>query len=67
MSADGFMAFEEAGTGNEAEVQRLGRKFRDTFLSLGGSVPPAEVFRQFRGRDPKVENVIKFNNLGKGL
>lgn len=67
MSADGFMAFEEAGTGNEAEVQRLGCKFRDTFLALGGSVPPAEVFRKFRGRDPKVEEVIKFNNLGKAL
>lgn len=64
MSADGFMAFVEAGTTNEAEVQRLGRRFRNTFMALGGSVPPAEVFRQFRGRDPRVAEVIKYNELG---
>lgn len=64
MSADGFMAFEEAGTGNEAEVRRLGRLFRSTFLESGGSVPPAEVFRRFRGRDPRVAEVIKYNDLG---
>lgn len=65
MSADGFMAFEEAGITNEAQVKRLGRKFRDTFLSLGGSLPPAQVFRMFRGRDPRVEEVIKYNELDK--
>lgn len=64
MSADGFMAFEEAGTGNEAKVRRLGRLFRSTFLESGGSVPPAEVFRRFRGRDPRVAEVIKYNELG---
>jgi oligopeptidase A len=63
MSADGFMAFEEAGTSNEAEIQRLGRLFRDTFFALGGSVPPDEVFRRFRGRDPRVAEVIKYNDL----
>lgn len=64
MSADGFMAFVEAGTTNDAEVRRLGQLFRDTFLSQGGSMPPAEVFRKFRGRDPVVAEVIKYNELG---
>ncbi|XP_077263005.1 uncharacterized protein LOC143897909 isoform X2 [Temnothorax americanus] len=30
----------------------LGARFRNTFLSLGGSYPAAEVFRKFRRRDP---------------
>jgi len=65
MSADGFMAFVEAGTSNDAEVRRLGRRFRDTFLSLGGSVAPDEVFRRFRGRDPRVQEFIQYNELNK--
>lgn len=64
MSADGFMAFQEAGTNSTADVLRLGRLFRNTFLSLGGSLSPAEVFRKFRGRDPRVAEVIKYNQLG---
>jgi oligopeptidase A len=63
MSSDAYMAFEEAGTTNDAEVRRLGRLFRDTFMALGGSVPPAEVFRRFRGREPAVQSVIKYNAL----
>jgi len=63
MSADGFMAFVEAGTSDEGEMRRLGRLFRDTFLALGGSVAPDEVFRRFRGRDPQVKEVIKYNEL----
>lgn len=58
------MAFVEAGTDKEGEVKRLGRLFRDTFLSLGGSVAPAEVFKRFRGRDPQVQAVLKYNDLG---
>jgi oligopeptidase A len=52
MSADAFCAFEDAGLEDDEEVQRIGRLFRDTFLSLGGGVPPKEVFEQFRGRQP---------------
>lgn len=64
MSADSFMAFVEAGTSNEGEVKRLGRRFRDTFMALGGGLSPADVFRQFRGRDPRVAEVLKYNELG---
>jgi len=34
------------------------RRFRSTFLALGSSIPPAEVFRQFRGRDPSHEALL---------
>merc|ERR1712023_425395 len=35
LSADSFAAFEEAGLDNKDEVQRIGRRFRETVLSLG--------------------------------
>ena len=66
MSADVFGAFEELGTENEAEISRLGRRYRETFLALGGGTPPMEVFRQFRGRDPSVEALLRQQGLVKG-
>ncbi len=65
MSADAFGAFEEAGTGDGAAMERLGRKFRDTFLALGGGVDPMEVFRRFRGRDPRVDALLRQNGLAR--
>ncbi|EDV94497.1 probable cytosolic oligopeptidase A [Drosophila grimshawi] len=37
----------------------VGKRYKQTFLSLGGSVPTAEVFRRFQGRDPSVEALLK--------
>jgi oligopeptidase A len=36
MSADAFAAFEDVGLDKEEEVQRVGKKFRETVLSMGG-------------------------------
>ena len=47
MSADAFSAFEEAGLDNEDQMKEIGKKFRETVLSLGGGVPPMEVFKRF--------------------
>merc|ERR1711862_364325 len=55
MSADAFGAFEDVGLDNEEKVREVGRKFRDTVLSLGGGIDPSTVFLQFRGRDPSPE------------
>lgn len=63
LSADAFGAFEEAGLDNEGQVASIGRKFRDTVLSLGGGVHPMEVFRSFRGREPKVDALLKHSGL----
>merc|ERR1719360_303320 len=35
MSADAFGAFEDVGLENEEKVQEVGKRFRDTVLSLG--------------------------------
>jgi oligopeptidase A len=63
LSADAFSAFEEAGLDNADAVQDIGRRFRETVLALGGSVHPMEVFRMFRGREPRVEPLLRQQGL----
>jgi len=63
MSADAFSAFEDAGLENEEEVKAIGRKFRETVLALGGGVPPMDVFKQFRGREPNPDALLRHNGL----
>jgi len=63
MSADAFGAFEDVGLDNEEEVRAVGRKFRETVLGLGGGVSPSQVFREFRGRDPNPDALMRHNGL----
>jgi oligopeptidase A len=63
MSADAFAAFEEVGLDNEVEVKRLGRLFRYTVLSCGGGRHPSDVYRNFRGRDPTVDALLRHSGL----
>ena len=63
LSADAFSAFEEAGLDQEDAVVTMGRRFRDTVLSWGGSRSPAEVFEAFRGRQPSSEALIRHSGL----
>ena len=65
LSADAFAAFEEAGLENEIAVKSVGKKFKDTVLSLGGSLHPMEVFQSFRGREPKTEALLRHSGLVK--
>ena len=63
LSADAFGAFEEAGLDDEAAIEAMGRKFRDTVLSQGGSRHPMAIFRDFRGREPSTEALKRHTNL----
>src|SRR5262249_34677134 len=63
LSADAFAAFEEAGVDDEARVREVGARFKETVLSLGGSVHPLEVFRRFRGRDPSTAALLRHAGL----
>jgi oligopeptidase A len=63
MSADAFSAFEEVGLDNEEEVKKVGRKFRETVLSLGGGKPPMEVFKSFRGREPTPDALLRHSGF----
>jgi len=63
LSADAFSAFEEVGLENESQIRDTGRRFRDTVLSLGGSLDPKAVFEAFRGRQPSSEALIRHSGL----
>lgn len=45
----------------------LGRKYRDTILALGGGRHPMDVFRDFRGREPDTEALLRQQGLQKTL
>jgi len=57
IAADLYTAFQEIKFDN-TQQKEIGARFRDTFLSLGGSYPTAEIFRKFRGRDPSPQALL---------
>ncbi|MBN1282132.1 MAG: M3 family metallopeptidase [Alphaproteobacteria bacterium] len=58
LSADAYMAFD----GNPFN-RELAYKYRDTVLALGGSKDMSDIYRQFLGRDPKPESLLKYYGL----
>ena len=63
LSADAFQAFQEIGSEDPKRLRELGEKFKTTFLELGGSMHPSEVFTLFRGRAPSIEALLQQNGL----
>ena len=63
LSADAFGAFEEAGLDDDEAVKTAGRKLRDTILSQGGGKHPMDLYREFRGREPSTEALLRHNGL----
>ena len=63
LSADAFSAFEEVGLDNEEAVATTGRRFRDTVLASGGGRHPMDVFRDFRGREPGTDALLRHTGL----
>lgn len=56
LTADAFGAFTEAGGPyDRAVAQRL----RQYIFSIGNTVDPAEAYRAFRGRDPRIEALMR--------
>jgi peptidyl-dipeptidase Dcp len=56
ISADAFQAFTEAGGPYDKTVAK---RFKETILSVGGTVDEGEAYRNFRGRDPKIDALMK--------
>ena len=65
LAADAFGAFEEAGLDDPAATADTGRRFRDTVLAEGGGRPPMQVFRDFRGREPSVDALLRHSGLAR--
>lgn len=56
IAADVLGAFQKAET--SSDISSVGKRFRETFLELGGSVNGSEVFRRFLGRDPSSDSLL---------
>jgi len=59
LEADAFEKFKEDGLFNRETAQ----SFRDNILSQGNMKHPMELYKSFRGREPKVEALLKRDGL----
>ena len=55
LDADAFEYFQEKGIFNK----EVATKFKDNVLSKGGTELPMELYKKFRGQEPKVEALLK--------
>ena len=55
LDADAFEHFKETGIFNK----ETGQKFKDTVLSKGGTVKPMDLYKQFRGKEPSPDALLK--------
>ncbi len=56
LTADAFGAFVEAGGPYD---QRVAERLRKNVFSVGNTIDPADAYRSFRGRDPKIDALMK--------
>ncbi len=59
LSADAFARFEEEGIFEP----KVGKDFLEAILQKGGSEEPADLFRDFRGREPSIEPLLKHSGI----
>jgi oligopeptidase A len=59
LSADAYAAFEEAG----GLDPRVGARFRDEILAVGGSRPAMQSFVAFRGRKPSIDALLRHHGM----
>lgn len=64
IAADIYSAFHEVRD-DKQKISDIGKRYRDTFLSLGGTVHPGQVFREFRGRDPSPKALLSSLGIKK--
>ena len=61
LSADAYSLFEENGVLDPA----TGARFWDEILAVGGSRPALESFVAFRGREPKMDALLRHNGMAE--
>ena len=59
LSSDAFSRFEEEGIFN----QSTGADFLHHILERGGSQPPMQLFKAFRGREPEVDALLRHSGI----
>ncbi|MBT8186722.1 MAG: M3 family metallopeptidase [Croceitalea sp.] len=63
LDADAFAYFKEEGIFNK----EVAKKFREYVLSKGGTVHPMELYKKFRGSEPKLEALLERSGLIKRI
>ena len=61
MAADAYTLFAEYGMMNP----EIGKKYRETILEKGDSIPADELYRMFMGRDPEPGTFLKVHQLNR--
>ena len=61
LAADAFAAFEEAGVFDRTTAEH----FRNAVLATGGSRKALDAFIEFRGREPKLEALLKQSGIAE--
>lgn len=59
LSADAFSRFEQEGIFNP----ETGRSFLHNILEMGGSIEPMELFKQFMGREPNIDALLRHSGI----
>lgn len=59
LSADAYSRFEEEGIFN----QQTGESFLQEILQQGGSRAPMELFKNFRGREPQIDALLRHSGI----
>jgi peptidyl-dipeptidase Dcp len=60
LDADAFEAFREAG---DIFDQKTARAFRENILARGGTEDAMTLYRNFRGKDPSIEPLLRRKGL----
>jgi oligopeptidase A len=63
LSADAYAAFEETADASGTPNVQTGRKYRQTILEMGGSRPALESFMAFRGREPRIDALLRHQGM----
>ncbi|MFL6663739.1 MAG: M3 family metallopeptidase, partial [Rhizobacter sp.] len=64
LSADAWSAFEETALPEQGVLNvETGRRYREHVLESGGSRPAMESFKAFRGREPRIDALLRHQGL----
>ena len=59
IAADLYSVFQSISNKNKESLGEVGRRYRDSFISYGGTYSANENFRKFTGRDPNPKALLK--------
>lgn len=63
LSADAFKAFKEVDINNKANLSKIGQRFKNTILALGGGDDPMNIYLKFRGKPPTIDALLEQSGL----